>query len=232
MKPFRIVNVPDVSPGDAFVGLPSIDGRPVEWLGHSGLPANAIERAVRRPRLSRYRAAWRAAGDARRADMLISHLPLMTAAVEDAARLRGRHAPHFAFSFNFTDLPRGSRLARMRRAFAPIERFGVYSRYEATLYPELFGVPADRFHPMMWGQSAPATDLGAPVPDRPFVVAIGGEGRDGAGIAAAARARPDLDWIVVTRPSPVFRRTSTSATTSPPRSPGASPRAPRPSSCH
>lgn len=204
MKPFRIVNVSDVSPGDAFVDLPAVDGRPVEWRGHSGLPANAIERAVTRPRLSRYRAAWHAAGDARRADMLISHLPRMTMAVEHAARLRGRHAPHLAFSFNFTDLPHGDDLARMRRAFAPIERFGVYSRYEAGLYPELFGLPADRFRPMMWGQAAPAVDASAPVPARPFVVAIGGEGRDIAGLVAAARARPDIEWIVVTRPHALF----------------------------
>lgn len=204
MKPLRIVNVPDVSPGDAFVDLPDVDGRPVEWLAHSGLPANAIERAVRRPRLSRYRAAWQAAGDARGADMVISHLPRMTAAVEQAARLRGGRAPHLAFSFNFTDLPVGRDLARMRRAFASVERFGVYSRHEAGLYPALFGLPADRFRAMMWGQTAPAADPSAPVPDTPFVVAIGGEGRDYASIVVAARARPDVQWLAIARPNPLF----------------------------
>lgn len=204
MTPLRIVNVPDVSPGDAFVDLPDVDGRPVAWIGHSGLPATALERRVRRPRLSRYRAAWQAAGDARAADMVISHLPRMTAAVEHAARLRGGRAPHLAFSFNFTDLPQGRDLARMRRALAAVEQFGVYSRYEARLYPDLFGVSADRFRPMLWGQSAPATDCSAPVPDRPFVVAIGGEGRDYGAIVAAARARPELQWIAIARPNAIF----------------------------
>ena len=204
MSPIRIVNVPDVSPGDAFVDLPAIDGRAVQWIGRSGLPANAIERRVRRPRLSRYRAAWQASGDARNADFVISHLPRMTAAVEHAAGLRGIRRPHLAFSFNFTDLPEGRDLARMSRALAPVERFCVYSHHEARLYPELFGVPADRFRQVMWGQSAPATDHSAAIPDGPFVVAIGGEGRDYAGIVAAARARPDVRWVVIARPNPIL----------------------------
>ena len=201
MKPIRIVNVPDLSPGGAFVDLPDVNGRSLEWIGHSGLPASSLERIVRRPRLSRYRAAWQAAGDAREADLVISHLPRMTAAVEHAARLRGRRAPHLAFSFNFTDLPEGRDLARMRNAFARVERFAVYSRYEAGLYPQLFDLPADRFSSIMWAQQAPPTDQSAIVPDGPYVVAIGGEGRDYAAIVAAARARPDLQWLAIARPN-------------------------------
>ena len=201
MQPIRIVNVPDISPGGAFVDLPDVDGRSIEWIGHSGLPASGLERIVRRPRLPRYRAAWQAAGDARGADLLISHLPRMTAAVEHAAKLRGKRAPHLAFSFNFTDLPEGRDLARMRNAFARVERFGVYSRYEAGLYPQLFDLPAERFSPIMWAQQAPQTDQSAIVPDGAYVVAIGGEGRDYAAIVAAARARPDLQWIAIARPN-------------------------------
>ena len=123
MKPITIVNVPDVSTAEVFVDLPAVDGRPLAWVQHSGLPANALERAVRRPRLSRYRAAWRAAGDARRADLVISHLPRMTAALERMLERRAVRQPHLAFSFNFTDLPAGRDLARLSRALAGVERF-------------------------------------------------------------------------------------------------------------
>lgn len=204
MAPIRIVNVPDVSSSEAFVDLPGIDGRPLEWIGHSGLPENALERAVRRPRLSRYRAAWQATRDARNADFVISHLPRMTAAVEHFARWRGNRRPHLAFSFNFTDLPEGNDLRRMQTAFADVERFCVYSRYEASIYPDLFNLPGNRFQPVMWGQQAPIVDTSAEIPDRPFVVAIGGEGRDYAGIIEAARARPDISWIVIARPNSLF----------------------------
>lgn len=204
MSPIRVVNVPEVSPGDAFVALPDIDGRPLVWVGRSGLPRNALERIVQRPRLSRYRAAWQATGDARQADFIISHLPRMTAAVEHLARLKGRRGPHLAFSFNFTDLPEGGDLTRMRRAFSQVERFCVYSRYETELYPELFGLPPDRFQTLIWSQPAPAVDSAHPVPDTPYVVAIGGEGRDYQGLITAARARPDVNWIVIARPHPIF----------------------------
>lgn len=201
MQLIRIVNVPDLSTGEAFVDLPEVSGRSMAWIGHSGLPAGSLERIIRRPRLSRYRAAWQAAGDARGADLIISHLPRMTAAVEHAAKLRGRRRPHLAFSFNFTELPEGRDLVRMRNAFKNVERFGVYSRYEATLYPQIFDIPADRFSPIMWAQEAPQTDQSAIVPDCPYVVAIGGEGRDYAAIVAAARARPDIQWIAIARPN-------------------------------
>lgn len=92
----------------------------------------------------------------------------------------------------------------MRTAFADVERFCVYSGYETKLYPEVFDLPADRFRPVMWGQRAPIVDTSAAIPDRPFVVAIGGEGRDYAGIVEAARARPDVDWIVIARPNNLF----------------------------
>ena len=197
----RIVNVPDISPGEPFVDLRGIPGGAVQWIGHSGLPANALERSVSRPRLSRYRAAWAATGSARRAELIISHLPRMTAAVEQFARIRRFRRPHLAFSFNFTDLPCGSALTRMKRNFAPVERFCVYSRYECQLYADLFGISADRFHSLLWGQSAPETDLSAPVPEGPFVIAIGGEGRDYAGLVTAARARPDLQWVAIARPN-------------------------------
>lgn len=204
MKPIRIVNVPDVSDPADFVDLPQIDGRPVEWIGHSGMAANALERRITRPRLSRYRAAFNAARDAARSDAILSHLPLMTGAVEAMTALQRRRAPHLAFSFNFTALPAGKRLRLMTRQLRDVERFCVYSRYEIGLYADLLGIPEDRFRQVMWGQEPPVLDLSMPVPARPFVAAVGGEGRDRRAIVEAARASPDIDWVVITRPAPEF----------------------------
>lgn len=200
MKPVVLVNVAELGPGEPFVDLPELDGAPVEWISHSGEARNAIERRVRRPRLSRYRAAFGAARDARKATAMISHLPRMTAAVESFVPLFGRR-PHLAFSFNFTALPTGADLARMKRAFAPVEQFCVYSKFEAELYADVFGLPRNRFRPVLWTQEPPPVDESLAVPERPFAVAIGGEGRDYAGIIAAARAAPDVQWVLVARPS-------------------------------
>lgn len=206
MEPLTVVNVAELSPGDAFVDLPAVDGRPLRWIGHSGLPANAIERRVRRPRLSRYRAAAAAARDGRHADALISHLPRMTAAAESFARLFGRRAPHLAFAFNFTKLPTGADRPRLTAAFARVEQFCVFSQHEIALYSDAFGLPPERFRPVIWSQSAPPVTETAVVPERPYAVAIGGEGRDFAALLEAARADPQIEWVVIARPNPLLEQ--------------------------
>ena len=204
MEAARIVNVPDISTGDAFIDLPPFMGHPIEWVGHSGLPRNLLERIAKRPRISRYRAAWQAVGDARRATAIISHLPRMTRTVEELASLRGKRTPHLAFSFNFTDIPVGRERRRFAQALEYVERFCVYSAYEAVLYPKIFSLPAERFSHVMWAQSAPAIDQSIRAPDEPFVIAVGGEGRDYRSIVTAARVRPDIRWLVIARPTTAF----------------------------
>lgn len=204
MTDVRIVNVADLSPGSAFIEPNPGSDVDLQWSGHSGLPANLVERYIKRPRISRVRAALLAARDAKRADLIISHLPRMTAMTEHAMAWLGVDTPHLAFSFNFTDLPSGADHRRLSRAFSHVERFCVYSGFEIDLYSAHFGIPRERFRHVMWGQTAPATDLAEPVPDRPYIVAIGGEGRDYGAMIQAARARPDIAWLVVARPNKVL----------------------------
>lgn len=203
----RVVNVADLSPvGEPFVELLSIDDRPLEWARYSGLPANALERAVPRPRVSRYRAAWQAANAARGATALVSHLPRMTAAVADAARLRGIDTPHLAFSFNFTQLPAPAARTRFRRSLASVDQFCTYTGFEADLYAEVFAIPRDRFRPLCWTQEAPVPGAVHPMllPSGPFVAAVGGEGRDFAMLIAAARALPQVPFVVIARQTPLL----------------------------
>jgi glycosyltransferase involved in cell wall biosynthesis len=201
MQPITIVNVADLSPREPFVDLHEYQGRPVRWIHHSGLPQNALERMVRRPRLSRYRAAAAAVRDARGAQVLISHLPRMTAALQSFARFIGKPIPHLAFSFNFTDLPRGMDKGRLRMAFESVSQFCVYSQHEVSRYAEALNLAEARFRPVSWTQEPPAVDLDVARPEAPFVAVVGGEGRDFASVIAAAKASPDLQWVVVARPN-------------------------------
>ena len=202
MTAFKIVDVADLTPVDApFVDLDEVAGRRVVWSRHSGLPHNAIERRIQRPRLSRYRAAYRAVREATGADAIVSHLPRMSAAVADIGRFTSRSPPHLAFSFNFTELPSATQRKRMTAAFARIDQFCVYSRFEAGLYADAFAIDPARLKPLVWTQSVPAIDPDAyELPDRPYVVAVGGEGRDFATLIAAARQLPDLHFLIIARP--------------------------------
>lgn len=203
----RVVNVADLSPvGEPFVELLSVGDRPVEWTRYSGLPANALERVVPRPRVSRYRAAWQATNAARDAAVLVSHLPRMSAAVADAARLRRIRTPHLAFSFNFTQLPASAARARFRRSLASVDQFCTYTGFEADLYAEVFAIPRARFQPVRWTQSVPVPGAVHPMllPSGPFVAAVGGEGRDFAMLIAAARALPEVPFVVIARQTPLL----------------------------
>lgn len=199
-SPLTIVNIPDISPADdRFVELGPEPA--VQWVRLSGLPANPIERRVRGLRLSRYRAAAQAVWAARSGGIVISHLPVMSAAVATGLRLARLAPPHLAFSFNFTTLPEGRRRDYFRKALAPIDRFAVYSQFERTLYARHFDLDPARLAPVLWTQATPVV---APAPihvaARPYVCAVGGEGRDFAMLLEALRMTPTVDAVLICRP--------------------------------
>lgn len=206
MTDIVVVDVAELTSVDAkFVDLFELDGRQLSWRRHSGLPQNSIERAVPRPRLSRYRAAYLAARDSRFADAIISHLPRMTAAVADLTHFTGKRIPHLAFSFNFTALPDHLQRARMAKAFAHIDQFCVYTDFEAGLYADTFGIDRARFKQVNWTQSTPEVATGpCPKFDMPYVAAIGGEARDFTTLIAVARRLPEMHFVVIARPTPAL----------------------------
>lgn len=197
----EIVSVADVSPrDDDFLSLEL--ARDVRWIGLSGLPESALERWVTRLRLSRYRAALQAAYAARVDRVVISHLPLMTAAAAEAMRVLDREARHLAFSFNFTNRPRGRRLSYFRHALQKVDQFAVFSQFERALYSQLFEIEEDRFAPVMWTQKVPPVESLSNIQSgAPYFCAIGGEGRDIPLILEAARILGSaIKVVVIARP--------------------------------
>lgn len=176
------------------------------WATCSGQPRNGLERLIRRPALARWRAGFQAARAARkRGDaLLVSHLPMMGAVTNLMRQRFCPDVPQLGFAFNFTTLPRGARLAFLRRNLPGIAEFVVFSRMERALYADLFGLPEDRFHFLPWTMEPPrpgsANPLPADVVARGYLCAVGGEGRDYGLLARAMRARPDLHMAVVGRP--------------------------------
>ena len=173
------INVPDISPADdVFTRLRL--RHDVQWVRLTGLPSSAVERFVQPAlRLSRYRAALQAAQAADRGSFAISHMPLMTAAVVQALRLRRRTVPHLGFAFNFTELPLGARRAYLRSAMRQVDQLTVFSTYEKTRYAEYFEIEPDRFAPVLWAQDVPLVAAESTQAFRsPYLCAIGGEGRD------------------------------------------------------
>ena len=200
MNTTAIINVPELSPAEEeFVSLRRHPDLP--WIRLSGVPRNPVERMVKKPKLSRYRAAIETVLHTRRVHnpVVISHLPLMTAAVSRALRAGNARARHIGFAFNFTQLPVGRRLSYLQQAYRAVDRFVVFSEYEKALYASLFGLDRSRIVATLWTQGRPPSNDSVVPFGTPYLCAIGGEGRDFPTLLRAAK-RSGVPLAVVCRP--------------------------------
>lgn len=200
-EPVRVTSCHDLPPGWPWIaGL--YQGEPaVEWRSISTRRSPLLAQ-IPGPHLGRIKAAIevRRILARRQTDLLVTHGPYTSYYVEALGRSGRRDVPHLAFAFNFTDIPAGYRLEAMRRAFARTERFTVYSQMERELYAETFGIPTERFIFMRWGVGPPLVTPGPRTFEGSYVAAIGGEARDYATLAEAARRLPRVRFVLVVRP--------------------------------
>ena len=198
------VNNTDLLPQDWRFIEPFWTDPRATWDFYHGVPQNWLEHRVRRPHLSRYRAALQAVRAARAQpsdSILVSHLPAMAAATNILRRRLCPDVRQIAFAFNFTTLPTGGHLTYFRRALQGIDEFVVFSQMEREIYADAFNLPHDRFRMLPWAADAPVPGPENSVPfEGPYLCAIGGEGRDYGLLAEVMRQLPQIRMVVVARP--------------------------------
>lgn len=198
-----IVNVSEHGrPGWDWVG-----GRfpedPFRWKSYSAVPTGPIESRFGRPHVGRYRAAAQGIAAARRHDaaLIVTHEPLVAAAVGALYQSTQLRMPHLALAFTFSKLPAGARRTLIKRAIRRVDRFVCFSSIERRRYAEYFDIPIEKISVWRWSVSVPEYDLTrAPIEQGEYLCAIGGEGRDVATLLAAMEQLPSLRLSLVTRP--------------------------------
>lgn len=204
MTPLRIACVTEKpDPGWSWIAGKVAWRRPLEWTFFRPHRQGPIDRVLKRPFVGRIREGLRLRRGARRGefDLIVTHLPYVTAWMSDIVGDNAGGAKRLAFAFNFTDAPSGAQLIRMKRSFARVDRFTVFSSLEREIYSTLFDIPKERIDLALWGANSP---IDAPLPPAiagRYVVALGGEARDYALYADVARLSPDTAFVAITRPS-------------------------------
>jgi hypothetical protein len=174
------------------------------WVFYSEDPKTYIERLIRRPRLSRIFGAFRCVQAAKResatAIATLSQFNTLWAAV--AMRLLRARQPLLSFSFHFTKLPTGIRLALAKWALSRVDRFGVHSEPERERYSQYFGLPVERFDVTLWGvrPSSVETEEAPPPLDCAYICALGKDGRDYRTLTEAMKRLPELTLVLVAQP--------------------------------
>jgi glycosyltransferase involved in cell wall biosynthesis len=176
--------------------------RPLEWTFFRPGPSGPIDRMLKKPLVGRTAEGLRLRAAARAGDfdLIVTHLPFVAAWMSDLVGGDAGGAKRLAFAFNFTDLPGGAQAARMKRSFARIDRFTVFSTLERDLYARRFDIAPEKIDLALWGANPPIEAPGPRTIAEPYVVALGGEARDYATFAEAARLSPQTAFVAITRP--------------------------------
>lgn len=195
----RIVNLTEMDPHWKWLESSFSERRDWQWAHVSDQTSMLGDWVPRRRTVARIVAGWQAAGHLDGDDaVLVTHGPRPSMYASFAAELRRRTRRHLAFSFNFTDLPKGAARGLMARAFRHVDRFVVFSTMERRLYAEYFDLPIERFDMLHWGVQASAVPADAiPIESGDYVCAVGSQARDYAVLVEAMRRLPSIKLVLV-----------------------------------
>jgi len=206
---------PDVSsPRETFVccvafhpeaGWTWISGNPhiapgLRWSAVSTYPTERESRLKGKTKIALARAMLQTRRILKeKCDLIVSHGPIVAAVASVAARSTSRKVPHLCYGFNYTTLPQGASRLALSRALRGVSEFTVPSTMERGLYAQYFNLPPERFKTVLWGCNPPVWDDAFQPVKPPYFCAIGGEARDYLTLSQAARALPNVQFVIVVR---------------------------------
>jgi len=160
------------------------------------------QRVLKRPNLNTAIAGMRAALYAKRhnARLLVTVGPRFSLWCGLFCRLFRITVDHFAFAFNFAELPTGWKRKIFSFGFQQLKSLRVPSRIEKSLYSTYFRIPERIIEVRLWGINIPEVSADPPVLDRPYVSAVGGNARDYVTLLGVARLLGSIPMVWVVRP--------------------------------
>jgi glycosyltransferase involved in cell wall biosynthesis len=163
------------------------------------------QRFLKRPNLNTAIEGLRAVLYARKhhARLLVTIGPRLSFWCGLFCRLLRIKVDHYAFAFNFADLPGGWKRKLFGFGFRQLKSLRVASQTEKSLYSSYFGIPEGRIEVRLWGMNIPDVSADPPVLNEPYVSAVGGNARDYQTLLGAARLLGTVPMVWVVRPENV-----------------------------
>lgn len=178
----------------------------INWRFHNAIPRNFLEKKISKPSLSRIRAAFNSALEAKKLDaqLIISHGPNVTFWTAIFCCLLNVKSKHIAFSFTFTKLPGKLKSCMMKYALRNVHKFTSFSNVERELYSKYFSLPVEKFDYLPWTMDTPETD-DTVMNQSAYICAAGGEGRDYNTLIDAMDGL-DINLVIIARPENLKHR--------------------------
>lgn len=198
----NIISVSDLDPSwrwlEGRINLPEN----TTWQHYSSLVLKLPDYVPKQKSIARAYSNLKATLKARLPNsVLVSHGPRPTMYASNYANLICPDVPHLAFSFSFTDLPKGRQYGLMKRAYKQPTRFVCYSNFEKNLYADYFDIPLEKIDMIHWSANEPMHDPNEkPSESGRYICALGTQGRDYKTLFEAMRLLPNIKLIAVVTP--------------------------------
>jgi glycosyltransferase involved in cell wall biosynthesis len=185
--------------------IEDVAGTEVRWKYFSDQKKYFWQRFLRRPNFSTAIEGMRAARYAKRhnARLLVTIGPRYSFWCGLFCRLFRTTVDHYAFAFNYAELPTGWKKKLFAFGFRQLKSIRVASQTEKSLYSGYFGIPEDVIEVRLWGMNIPDVSTDPPVLNEPYVSAVGGNARDYLTLLGAARLLGTVPMVWVVRPENV-----------------------------
>jgi len=181
--------------------VPKLSEDQVKWHFYCDKQRGLLERYY--GRLSVFRTCLELVRSAKQlqADLIITYNPRLSFWCIFFSTLLGVQTKHIAYSFNYHELPHGVKRRLQKWAFTNINQFIVHSKLEKQLYSDYFGIPTERIEVRLWCMAVPKVQPEKPLETGDYICALGGNARDYQTLMTAMRKLPDIQMIIVVRPS-------------------------------
>jgi glycosyltransferase involved in cell wall biosynthesis len=185
--------------------IEELGGAGVRWKYFSDNKSHFWQRFLKRPNFNTAIEGLRAVLYAKRhnARLLVTIGPRFSFWCGFFCRLFRTTVDHYAFAFNFAELPTGWKAKIFGFGFRQLKSLRVASQIEKSLYSGYFGIPEHLIEVRLWGMNIPEVSADPPILNQPYVSAVGGNARDYVTLLGAARLLGTIPMVWVVRPENV-----------------------------